>query len=110
MRSSVRSASPGNTRTGTKRGAPVVSQPGVRMIDFPVPTPADISAAQAEAITIAERLASEVVAVAAGERTFANTMQPLEEIADTIEKVQGRFGFMSYVAEDGDVRVAADIL
>src|SRR5262249_18452643 len=44
----------------------------------------------------------------AAARTLANTLEPLEEIADTIEQVQGRCGFMSYVAEDAEVRAAAD--
>jgi len=80
------------------------------MIDFSVPTPAEIDAACAAAIEQANAVVAEVLAVPAGERTFANTMLRLEDAADIIERAQGRYGFMSYVAEDADVRSAADAL
>jgi oligopeptidase A len=78
------------------------------MIDFRLPTPVEIEGAQAEAKAAAGRLVDAVVPVPAEQRTFANTLQPLEEAADVIEQAQGRFGFMSYVAEDDNVRAAAD--
>src|SRR5438132_3630 len=78
------------------------------MIDFRLPSPTEIENAQADAMTATGRLVDAVVA--ASERTFANTLQPLEEAADLIEHATGRFGFMSYVAEDDAVRAAADDL
>jgi thimet oligopeptidase len=78
------------------------------MIDFRLPTPADIEAAQAEAIAAAGRLVDAVVEVPASARTFSNTLQPLENAADVIERAQGRFGFMSYVAGNDEVRTAGD--
>ncbi len=78
------------------------------MVDFRVPAPAEIEEAQAAAIQAADAIVAEVVAVPAGVRTFANTMLRLEDAADAIERAHGRFGFMSYVAEDAAVRAAAD--
>ncbi|HXH22351.1 MAG TPA: M3 family metallopeptidase [Dehalococcoidia bacterium] len=80
------------------------------MIDFRVPTAAEIRAAQSEAIEAANRVIDGMLAVPAGQRTFANTILPLEEAADLIERAHGRYGFMSYVAEDAEVRAAADVL
>src|SRR5947208_10838827 len=80
------------------------------MIDFRLPTPPEIKEAEDHAKAAAGQLVDAVVAVPAGQRTFANTLQPLEDAADVIEQAQGRFGFMSYVAEDDKVRTAADAL
>jgi thimet oligopeptidase len=80
------------------------------MIDFRVPTPADIRTAESQAIETANRIIEGVLAVPAAGRSFANTMLPLEDAGDVIERAHGRFGFMSYVAEDADVRAAADSL
>ncbi len=80
------------------------------MIDFAVPSSAEIHAAQAAAVEAANRIIDEVVAVPAGRRTFANTMLRLEDAADALERAHGRYGFMSYVAEAEDVRDAADAL
>ncbi len=80
------------------------------MIDFRVPAPAEIEAAQAAAVVEANAVIDKVLAVAGGSRTFANTMLALEDAGDIVDKAQGRFGFMSYVAEDAGVRAAADAL
>lgn len=80
------------------------------MIDFRVPTPAEVQAAQAAAIEKANAIIDELLRVPAGQRTFANTMLRLEDAGDLVEQAHGRYGFMSYVAEDADVRSAADLL
>jgi len=77
-------------------------------IDFGLPSAEQIEGARAAAISAADELVATVVAVPSGQRTFANTMLPLEDAADLVEKAQGRFGFMSYVAEEESVRTAAD--
>jgi thimet oligopeptidase len=80
------------------------------MIDFTVPTPDEISTAQADAVARSDAIIAEIVALPAGTRTFANTLGRLEDAADLIERVQGRHGFMGYVAADESVRNAADAL
>ncbi len=80
------------------------------MIDFRLPTPVEVAAAQAGAVDEANGIVAEVLAVPAGRRTFANTIVRLEDAADVVERAQGRHGFMSYVAEDAEVRAAADTL
>ncbi len=80
------------------------------MIDFTVPTPEAIAQAQRDTIERTDAIVAAVVAVPAGERSFANTLLPLEELADLVERAQGRYGFMSYVAEDAGVRAAAEAL
>jgi thimet oligopeptidase len=80
------------------------------MIDFRVPTPAEITEAQEKAIAQAEAILDELLAVPEGQRTFANTMLRLEDASDLLEQAHGRYGFMSYVAEAKEVRDAADSL
>ena len=80
------------------------------MIDFSVPTPAAIESAESETTAACDALVDAVVAVEQGARTFANTLLPLEEVQDRIERAQGRYGFMAYVAEDAGVRAKADEL
>src|SRR5688572_14239271 len=81
-----------------------------QLIDFTVPTPAEIEQARRESVAAAEAVVARIVAVPAEARTFANTLLALEEAADGLEKAQGRYGFMSYVAGDAAVRAAADEL
>ncbi|MGE0056673.1 MAG: M3 family metallopeptidase [Dehalococcoidia bacterium] len=80
------------------------------MIDFTVPSAAEIEAAQHRAIAQADAIVAGIVALQPGEHCFANTLLALEETSDLIEKVHGRYGFMSYVAGDAAVRGAADTL
>lgn len=80
------------------------------MIDFSVPTPDEIEEAQRSAIERVNAIVEGVCAFGQGEHTYANTLLALEEAADIIEKAHGRYGFMSYVAEDAKVRAAADAL
>jgi thimet oligopeptidase len=80
------------------------------MIDYTVPTPEAIEAAQRDAVAQSDAIVAEVVALPAGAHTFANTMLRLEEVYDLLEQAQGHFGFMGYVAESDAVRGAADQL
>ena len=80
------------------------------MIDFTLPTPGEIEQAQREAIAQADAIVAEIVATPASERSFANTLGRLEDVGDLLEKAHGRYGFMSYVAGDKEVRAAADTL
>ncbi len=44
---------------------------------------------------------------AAGSRSFANTLMPLEEIGDLLGQAGGRYGFLAHVTPDPEVRRAA---
>jgi oligopeptidase A len=57
------------------------------------------------AITEARQILDDVVAVE-GDRTFENTMLPLDLINDVLAKAGTRFVFMGYVHPDKEVRAA----
>jgi thimet oligopeptidase len=80
------------------------------VIDFTVPSAAEIEEAQRRAVEQADAIVAGIVSLQPGEHNFANTLLALEDASDLIEKAHGRFGFMSYVAGDADVRAAADTL
>jgi thimet oligopeptidase len=80
------------------------------LVDYGVPTPAEIQRAEEDALARAAAIVAEVVAVPDADRTFANTLVHLEDALDILEQAQGRYGFMSYVAESAEVRAAADHL
>jgi thimet oligopeptidase len=80
-----------------------------KMIDYTVPTVAEIEAAQQNAIAQAEAIVDDVVALDEP-RSFESTLLRLEDVYDVLEQAQGRYGFMGYVAEDAAVREAADAL
>jgi thimet oligopeptidase len=80
------------------------------MLDYTVPSPADFEAAQRDTIAACDAIVDGIVAVQPDAKTFANTMLPLEDAYDLLEKAQGRYGFMAYVAEDAAVRNGADTL
>jgi thimet oligopeptidase len=94
----------------SSRQALDITEVSFAVIDFSTPTPAQIAEAQRATVEKVEAIVAEVVAVPAGERTFANTLLRLEAASDIIERAHGRYGFMSYVAEDAAVREAADAL
>ncbi len=80
------------------------------MIDFRVPTPDEVQKAETEVVARSEKMIADVLAVPSGQRTFTNTLGRLEDVGDVLEQAHGRYGFMSYVAEDAAVREAADHL
>ena len=48
-----------------------------------------------------------IVALPAGERTFANTMLALEDATDEVSLASGAYAFMAHVAPDSALRDAA---
>ncbi len=76
------------------------------MPDYSALTPADIEAGVDQAIVDADAVISEIVEVT-GERTFENTMRPLDAIADVLDRATTRYTFMGYVHVDKEVRAAA---
>jgi thimet oligopeptidase len=77
------------------------------MLDYTTPTPDQIAEAQARAIEQCDRIVAEAVAVPDQQRTFQNTLLPLDEVADRINTTYGRYAFMRQVTTDANVRAAA---
>lgn len=78
------------------------------MLDYSTPTPEAIAAAQQQVIAEADRIVAAVVAVPDDvERTYGNTLQPLEDVDDLTVTAFGRYAFMRHVTTDDDVRAAA---
>ena len=75
--------------------------------DYALVGAAEIGQGCQAAIDRAEALVEELVSVAAAERSFENTLGPLEEIDDVLGQASGRFGFLSQVAADETTRAAA---
>jgi thimet oligopeptidase len=69
-------------------------------------TPAQIESGTDKALADAEAVLDELVAVKE-ERTFENTMRPLDRIADIIGHATHDYTFMGYVHPEKDVRTAA---
>ncbi len=70
-------------------------------------TPAEIERGVDQAIRSVERLADELASVPDGRRSFENTVAPLDEISDIFTQASGRYGFLSQVAADEELRAAA---
>ena len=69
-------------------------------------TPEEIANGDDRAIAAAEAVVAGVVAVE-GERTFENTLRPLDRIADILDHAANDYTFMGYVHPEKDVRDAA---
>ncbi len=79
----------------------------LRPIDFSTLTPEAIANACDGAIKASDAALASVVAIAVGERTFANTMAALDEAMDALGQVSGAYAFMSYVSSDDALRTVA---
>lgn len=77
------------------------------MLDYSTPTPEAIARAQANTIAEADRIVAGIVAVPDAERTYDNTLLPLEDVSDLTMTTYGRYAFMRQVTDDADVRAAA---
>ncbi|MFN8558610.1 MAG: M3 family metallopeptidase [Dehalococcoidia bacterium] len=80
------------------------------VIDYRTPSPDEIAQAQERTLAAAEDMVTALLAAPSNARTFATTVQPLEEIADLLGQAGGRYGFMAQVAADAAVRDAAETL
>jgi thimet oligopeptidase len=78
----------------------------LRPIDFPSLTVQGIAAACGAAIERCDEAIEHIVAIPAGERTFANTMVALDEAMDLIGQASGAYAFMAYVSSDEGLRTA----
>ena len=69
-------------------------------------TPAKIEAGTDRAIADALAVLDELVAPK-NQRTFENTMKPLDRIADILAHATTKYSFPGYVHSDKDIRTAA---
>ena len=74
--------------------------------DYTLATPERIRAGVETAIARCEAILAGVARVE-GVRTFANTLQPLDEVANLLALASGEHGFLTYVAADPALREAA---
>ena len=79
----------------------------VGLPDFSAMTPEEVTRACEDAIAACDAGVDAIVATTDGERTFANTLGALEAATDGVGQASGRYAFMAYVADNGDVRDAA---
>ena len=70
-------------------------------------TAEDIERGVDEAVRTVEGLADELVSVPDGRRHFENTVLPLDEIGNVFNQASGRFGFLSQVSADEELRRVA---
>ncbi len=67
----------------------------------------DITQGVDSAMRAVEGLVDELVSVPDGRRTFENTVLPLDEISNVFTQASGRYGFLSQVSADQELRAAA---
>lgn len=77
------------------------------LFDYAAVTPDAIREGVDEAIARADRLLDGIVAVPAGERTFANTVVPFDELAEVVDDASGRYAFLAYVSMQKELRDVA---
>lgn len=70
-------------------------------------TAEDIKRGVDDAMRTVERLADELASVPDGRRSFENTVLPLDEISNVFNQASGRFGFLSQVSADAELRAVA---
>jgi len=75
--------------------------------DYGAVAQADLVPAVDAAIARAEEILAAVAAVPDGERTFGNTLQPLDDVANLLGRVGGEHGFLAYVHPDAALREVA---
>jgi len=77
------------------------------LFDYGAVTPDAIEEAVSAAIAEVDEILDAVVAVPDGDRTFANTVLPLDEVDDVLSRADGSYGFLAYVSTDESLRAAA---
>ena len=75
--------------------------------DYAAVTPAAVRRGVEGAIARSEGLVESIAAVPEAGRTVENTLLPLEEIGDALGQAGGRYGFLSQVSPQPQVRAAA---
>ncbi len=67
----------------------------------------DVRRGVSDAIRTADRLADEIAAVPDAQRSFDNTVLPLDQISNVLGQASGAFGFLSQVSDDPELRSVA---
>ncbi|MDA0270444.1 MAG: Zn-dependent oligopeptidase [Chloroflexi bacterium] len=75
--------------------------------DFTAPTAEAIREGAEAAIRQADAMIAALVVLPDAERTFANTMQPLDEVGGVLGDASGQWGFLTYVHADPAIREVA---
>ena len=75
--------------------------------DYTIVTPEATRVGAEDAVARCDAILDALVAVPPAERTFANTVQPLDEVRAVLGLAGGRYGFLSNVAPDAALRDAA---
>ncbi|HKS90524.1 MAG TPA: M3 family metallopeptidase [Tepidiformaceae bacterium] len=77
------------------------------LVDYAALAPGTIGEVCQAAMDACDAAIAEIVAIADGDRTFANTMLALEEAGDQLSTVSSAYTFMAYVHSDEAMRAAA---
>ena len=77
------------------------------LLSFESLTPDELAAACQRAMDGCDAIIADIVAIAAGTRTFANTLLPLEQASELVAQASGQYAFMAYVTANDDLRTAA---
>ncbi len=75
--------------------------------DYSAVAQVDLVPAVDAAIAASEGILARIAAVPREERTFANTMLPLDEVANILGRASGEHGFLAYVHPDAALRDVA---
>jgi thimet oligopeptidase len=70
-------------------------------------TPAELGEACQRAIEACDAGIEQIVAIAPGVRTYANTLLALEEAVEPVGLASGAYAFLAYVSADDDLRATA---
>ena len=77
------------------------------LFDYLRVTPDAVREGCEEAMRRADAVVAEIVSVPREHRSFANIVAPLEEVSDLLGQASGRYGFLSQVAADPQLREIA---
>ena len=77
------------------------------LFDYTAVTPDAVRTGCEEAMRSADAILDRLAAAAPGSRTFANTVAPLEEVAQLLGEASGRYGFLSQVSPHDETRDVA---
>ena len=84
-----------------------MTDPLVPWFDYGAVGADDVERIVGEAIERCDTVLAQLVGVPAGERTFANTVLPVDEVGDILGQAEGSAGFLAYVGESKELRDAA---
>jgi thimet oligopeptidase len=77
------------------------------LFDYTAVTPDAIRDGVDAVIAGADRLLDAIVAVASGERSFTNTVVPLDDLEQLVDDANGRYAFLAYVSAEKELRDVA---